>query len=199
MCISHKTIKKAFVLLLLLLIPLLGQTSDYGGGNSLETATEQSVTKRAACTPFYTAGGGKCVFSQGEYKYVIHESGKGIRSRYGFEDQSFQLPLRSGERIESINYATYRGDLVVVCEVTDGEYGAGTIVRLDGETLKVLWVLQVPTFNLSEGLIEGSYLYQDAYRFESKVDLNSGRYIWVHKPKEGWIRENEVSIDQRTK
>ena len=140
----------------------------------------QIPTQAAGCPlPYETTGEEYCSFSIAEYHFVIKQTGRGKRS---INDQvtTFKLRLRKGEYIEVLHYASYRRDLIIIAGVTDGESGGGTVYRLRGDSLLVKWILQVPAFNLSEGVIEDESLYLAGIGFVSRIDLEGGKYVWRH-------------------
>lgn len=115
------------------------------------------------------------------YKYRISGKGRRTRTGGGTATRYFNLRLAKGDSLQrSIYYAEYEGDLVLICEVSDGESGAGFVTRLDGRTLRMKWKRPIPAFNVGPGLIEDNYAYLTAIGFVAKVDLKSGVFVWKH-------------------
>lgn len=87
-------------------------------------------------------------------------------------------------------YAKYKDDWVILYDLTNGKSSGGSIIRLDGKTLKPKWNANISGFNIAKGLLENQFAYLGAMGFAAKIDLNSGRYVWKHddfyrKYKEG--------------
>ena len=120
-------------------------------------------------------------FSTTDHKYKIAANGRGRRSGTGVGLQSFNLRLHEGDTLQrNIYYAPHEGDVVLICEVSDGESGAGFITRLDGRSLRMKWKRAIPAFNVGEGLIEGDHAYLTAIGFVAKLNLHSGNFAWKH-------------------
>jgi hypothetical protein len=58
--------------------------------------------------------------------------------------------------------------------------GAGIVTRLD-TSLRPLWRLHFPAFNISVGVVEGSSLYLAGIGTVAAIDLRRGRYLWKHE------------------
>ena len=120
-------------------------------------------------------------FSTSKYRYKISNEGRGRRSGGNLATQPFKLRLdQVGNIIEHVYYAEFQDDILLICEDTDGEGGAGFITRLDQRTLKAKWWRAIPAFNIGQGLIEGNFAYVTAIGFVGKISLNTGAYVWQH-------------------
>ena len=120
-------------------------------------------------------------FSNANHHYTIFRSGRGLRKRNG-QTRSFNLRVPRSEHLtREIYHVEYRGDLVLIGELTDELNGYGFIVRLDGRTLRIKWKRSIRGFNVGVGLMDGKYAYVSAIGFVGKVDLNSGGYVWQHR------------------
>ena len=117
-------------------------------------------------------------FTVSGYKYTILGYGQGKREDSKGFIRSFKLPLNSNYLDAQIQYADYRGDVLLICETSDSEYGIGFITRLDGRTLKMKWKRTIPGFNLGQGLLESNHAYVTAIGFVGKVNLETGTYAW---------------------
>lgn len=121
-------------------------------------------------------------FSVSGYKYKLLSNGRGERTGAGHVARKFNLRLRKGDSLDHHFYhAEYKGDLLLICEVSDGNYGAGFITRLDGQTLRIKWKQQIPGFNVGPGLLEGDHAYLTAIGFIGKVNLRAGAVAWKHE------------------
>ena len=119
-------------------------------------------------------------FTVGDARYVVTYTGDGIRTRSKGATDRFRLPLDKGFEIEALDYFDRKGDLILVCGVTDGEAASGVVSRLDKKTLEQKWLADVPALNLDEAVIKGHWLYLTATGFIGKLDLHSGKYAWQH-------------------
>jgi len=121
-------------------------------------------------------------FSTANHNYSITNYGKGLRGSSNDTPQSFSLPLNKDDYLtSSLYYAEYQGDLLLIGEVSDGDYGSGFIVRLDKRTLRIKWKQIVNAFNVGQGLIDGDYTYVTGIGFIGKVSLKTGAYVWRHQ------------------
>ena len=162
-------------LLLLCASASLGQT-----GNAPSSAPQNGIAfaeargRGASLSPVFT-------FSTPGYSYRILSSGKGRRTGGNSPPRSFNLQVETGFRLEwAINFAEYKGDLLLICGYTNELDAAGFITRLDGRTLRIKWKAEIPAFNVGRGLIEDGYVYITAIGFVGKVTLRSGAYVWRH-------------------
>ncbi|MDT5295384.1 MAG: hypothetical protein QOJ76_2264 [Acidobacteriota bacterium] len=118
-------------------------------------------------------------FETSGFSYHIAANGNGRRTRDD-KTRRFNLRLEGGDYIETLYFSEYAGDLLLACGVTDGESGAGFVVRLEQPSMRARWKQHVPTFNPGEPLREGRYLYVTAVGFIAKLDLETGEYAWKH-------------------
>lgn len=120
-------------------------------------------------------------FSASGYNYKILSNGKGKRTGGQGAARPFNLRLSRDDHLSrAVYYAEYQGDLLLTCEISDGESGAGFLTRLDGRTLRMKWKRLIDAFNVGQGLIEDGYAYITAIGIIGKVDLRSGAYVWRH-------------------
>jgi len=119
-------------------------------------------------------------FSAGGFQYNVAENGIGHRSANN--QRTFNLRLaRHDYLMRELYFAEYEGDLLLIAEVSNGEYGMGFIARLDGTTLRMKWKRVIPGFNVGRGLLDGAYVYVTGIGFVGKVNLQSGAYAWRHE------------------
>jgi hypothetical protein len=120
-------------------------------------------------------------FSMSGYKYRILSTGRGRRTGGEITPRSLNLRLKEGDSLDrNVYYAEHEGDVLLICEVSDGEGGAGFITKLNGKTLRIKWKRWIPAFNIGQGLIEGDHAYLTAIGFVAKVNLKSGAFAWKH-------------------
>lgn len=121
-------------------------------------------------------------FSRSGYKYRISSDGRGRRTGARLPPRSFNLRLNKEDSLERVVYhAEYQDDILLLCEVSGADSGAGFITRLDGQTLRMKWKKWIPAFNVGQGVIEDDFAYVTAVGFVGKVDLKSGAFVWKHE------------------
>ena len=121
-------------------------------------------------------------FLIGKQKYEIKNNGQGKRLVGNNRIKRFHFLLEKNEIIEHrIYFARYKNDLIVICETSIFDSGAGFITRLDGKTLKAKWRKDIPAFNVAKGLIEGNSAYLGGIGFAAKINLENGKYLWKHE------------------
>jgi hypothetical protein len=152
----------------LLFVPFLIAAS---AGISRAGAT--TLTESACNAPLVVA---PCHFSTDGAQYDLSPHGHVHKSAPGAVDLTLQLPL-NGAVVDRVLYARYAGDMILICELDDGESGSGLIVRLDSQLLPK-WHLQFPTFNLFVGALEDRFLYQAGLGTVAKIDLERGTFVW---------------------
>lgn len=119
-------------------------------------------------------------FEAGGFSYHISANGNGRRTK-GNKTRRFNLRFDGPYFMEGLRFAVYEGDLLLACELNDGEAAAGLVVRLEQPSMRALWRQPVPSFNLGEPLREGPSLYLTGLGFVAKLDLRTGEYVWQHE------------------
>jgi hypothetical protein len=112
--------------------------------------------------------------------FELKRDATGRRRSSRGQSTRFRLKVESDEEINRVYYSEYKGDLLLLCELNAGGYGSGFVVRMDSQTLRQKWRVQIPAFNVSQALIEDNSVYLGATGFAGKLDLDSGRYLWKH-------------------
>lgn len=159
--------------------------------------TGTSVAQQPEVTPFTKVQSegierSNFEFSVSGYKYTILSNGRGRREGGQGPVRRFNLRLLKNDYLEQVLYhAEYRGDLLLICEISDGESGAGFITRLNGQTLAMKWKRSIPAFNVGQGLMESNHAYVTGIGFVGKVNLESGAYAWKHDNlyRSGYVRD----------
>jgi hypothetical protein len=119
-------------------------------------------------------------FEAGGFSYHVAANGNGRRTK-GDKTRRFNLRLDGPYFIEGLRFAVYEGDLLLACELNDGEAAGGLVVSLEQPSMRALWRQPVPAFNLGEPLREGRHLYLTGIGFVAKLDLRTGEYVWQHE------------------
>jgi hypothetical protein len=118
-------------------------------------------------------------FEMSGHTYRIAGHGAGQRIK-GDSTRRFNLRLDGGDHIERVYYAEYRDNLLLLCEVVDGERRAGFIARLEQPSMRARWKRLIPAFNVGEGLLEEEHVYLTGIGFIARLDLRKGEYVWQH-------------------
>lgn len=118
-------------------------------------------------------------FELSGFNYKIAGNGAGQRIK-GDSTRRFNLRLDGGDYIERVYFAEYRGNLLLLCGVTDGESSAGFIARLEQPSMRALWKRHIPAFNVGAGLLDEGHAYLTAIGFVARLDLRKGEYVWKH-------------------
>lgn len=126
------------------------------------------------------AGSAAFEFEAGGFSYHVAANGNGRRTK-GDRTRRFNLRLDGPYFIEGLRFAVYEGDLLLACELNDGEAAGGLFVSLGQPSMRAHWRRPVTTFNLGEPLREGRHLYLTGLGFVAKLDLRTGEYAWRHE------------------
>jgi len=119
------------------------------------------------------------VFSAGGRTITIRHDGTGeINGVMFIKFRSFNLKMGGPGRLERLYTAEVGGDLMLAYEVASGRSGWGYVARFTPSTNTFRWVTSVPSVNIGPGLIEGNYAYVTGQDFLSKLDLQTGKYVW---------------------
>lgn len=84
--------------------------------------------------------------------------------------------------LSKILYDTVGSDLLVVIELTDYETAHSVLTRYRIPELTRVWQLQIPAFNIGPALLdpEGSRVFITATGLIAAIDLDDGRFQWMH-------------------
>jgi len=114
------------------------------------------------------------------YRYKVTGDGQGVGRIASSDSVIFKVPLDTGFYIQRMYYKEFDGDLILIYEVSDNEMGAGKVVRLARNTLRMKWQQHIPAFSIGQGLVEGNMVYITAIGFVAKRDLSLGSFVWKH-------------------
>ena len=92
--------------------------------------------------------------------------------------------------IENLQFSDCLGDIIVVCELSDGDNGCGRVFRLDKDRLIVKWYAEIPAFNVGEPLLQNKHLYLTSLDWVGKLAVKTGNYDWqiggLYTRPSGW-------------
>ena len=165
---------KVFTLVLLIALALVvsaQQPSDQSSAASEQKAFNKVEVMGEGFRSFF-------MFSAEGFQYTIRADG--FAESYSGQRRRSNFNLRVGRNgyLVRVCFTEYEGDLLLVYEASDKEYGWGYVERLDQKTLKPRWLKPVSGFNIGPGLVEANYAYLSAADLLAKIDLRSGDYVW---------------------
>ena len=116
-------------------------------------------------------------FALGRFTYHFKPNGNAQRTK-GDDTRRFALSFGPGEAIKYIYFASYRGDLLLTCEVLGEHGGTSYAVRLEQPSMRARWTTNVPATQTGEPARDGSRLYVTGKNFAGAFDLESGELLW---------------------
>lgn len=141
------------------------------------------ASKTSADSP---AGAAAFEFEDGGFKYHVVANGNGRRTK-GERVRRFNLRLDGLDVVEGLRFAVYEGDLLLVCELYDGEARRGLVTLLEQPSMRALWRRPVPAADIGEPLRDGHSLYLTGAGFVARLDLRTGEYVWQHEELGGTL------------
>src|SRR5690348_1546751 len=109
----------------------------------------------------------------------VSDNGSGVQTDAAGGSRKLKLPVPSGMWLGGpVYFAPYKQDLLIQYGLSSGEESTAKIVRLDGLSLVVKWVVGGVPFNMTPGLIQGGLVYVTGIGFVGAIDLETGRYAW---------------------
>jgi hypothetical protein len=124
------------------------------------------------------------LFTAGGLSYSTRNDGWCESSSSTVLRRFFQLKMGRSGQIIRVYSAEYAGDLLLLYELSDDQFGWGYVMRFDPVKRVPRWVTPVGGYNLGPGLVEGDSVYLTAANFLAKLDLHSGRYVWQQQKME---------------
>lgn len=127
-------------------------------------------------------GGGPVAFEfeLSGYAYHVASNGNGRRVK-GARTRPFNLRLRGRDSITRLHFSKFKDDLLLLCEVSDGERGGAFAARLEQPSMRARWKLDVPSASIGPTLREGPRLYLTGRGFVALLDVDGGEYLWQHE------------------
>lgn len=133
-------------------------------------------------------------FEDGGFKYHVVANGNGRRVK-GDKTRRFNLRLDGRDYVEGLRFAVHEGDLLLVCELYDGEARSGLVTLLEQPSMRALWSRPVPAAEVGEPLRDGHSLYLTAFGFVARLDLRTGEYVWRHEELDGTLGDVRAGRD----
>lgn len=131
-------------------------------------------------------GGGPVAFEfeLSGYSYHVASNGNGRRVK-GARTRRFNLRLEGRDSITRLHFSKFKDDLLLLCEVSDGEREGAFAARLEQPSMRARWKLPVPPASTGPTLREGPRLYLTGRGFVALLDVDQGAYIWHHEGLHG--------------
>ena len=120
-------------------------------------------------------------FSIGGDQFTVRGYGEVTKSSPGSPDRTFKLSMDKESGIEHLYYLEDGDSLFFIYEMSDGESGWGNAAGFDRATLRPLWRVHIPGFNVGDALVEANFVYLTAIGFVAKLNLRTGKYAWKHE------------------
>ncbi|HLM57732.1 MAG TPA: hypothetical protein VK422_16620 [Pyrinomonadaceae bacterium] len=126
-------------------------------------------------------GGGPAAFEfeLSGYSYHVASNGNGRRAKGG-RARPFNLRLEGRDSITRLRFSKFKDDLLLLCEVSDGERQGAFAARLEQPSMRARWKLAVPSSSIGPALREGQRLYLTGRGFVALLDVDQGAYVWQH-------------------
>lgn len=158
---------------MVVVIPLF---AGHAAGKRAQQQAPLAATRQADCDAF------PCQLAVAGQTFTLTASGHLSKRTGNNSTRALRLPVPRRWEIDRVFVASFAGDVLIAYEVGDGEVGTARVVRVrvDRASLKQVWVVEIPAFNLSEGVFEQPYFYQAALGFVAKIDLRLGAFVWKH-------------------
>jgi len=119
-------------------------------------------------------------FELSGYSYRVAANGNGRRVK-GKRVRPFNLRLEGKDAITRLSFSKFKDDLLLLCEVSDGESGEGFVARLEQPSMRARWKLAVLSPTAGPTLREGAWFYLTGKGFVALLDIESGQYVWHHE------------------
>ncbi len=121
-------------------------------------------------------------FSVSKNRYEIRKNGKAKRINSKNRITNFRFKLDKDETLARVIYfLEYKNDLLVISESDIGDGRGVFIVRFNGKTLKAKWQQNISAFNVAKGVVENNSVFLVAIGYATKINLDTGKYVWKHE------------------
>jgi opacity protein-like surface antigen len=190
---NRTTLASALFALALAFAPRAAACATVAGGARADAPEFRRASKTSAASAPDAAA---FEFEVGGFKYHVVANGNGRRTK-GDKTRRFNLRLDGRDYVEGLRFAVYEGDLLLVCELYDGEERTGLVTLLEQPSMRALWSRPVPAAEVGEPLRDGHSLYLTAFGFVARLDLRTGEYAWLHEELGGALPGREAARDGR--
>jgi hypothetical protein len=160
--------------------------------NLFSALTDTAEQKTAEKTPIAAAQEGQFLnassdkdsmptkfwFELKDKKVIIDNEGNAEAKYSNGKVKRTKIPLPKYFQIEKMQFSGYLGDIIIVCELTDGDTCCGRAFRLDRDRFNVKWYAKIDGLNVGEPLQQDNRLYLTALGWVGKLDVLTGKYDW---------------------
>ena len=162
-------------LLLALCIGCMGAATD--APSQMQEAN--AVGLKGKPVTLYGDPGNTFRFTLGDTNLSVSDNGNGVQTDAAGRARKFRLPVSSGMWLGGpVYFAPYKQDFLIQYGLSSGEASTAKLVRLDGLSMAVKWIVGGIPFNMTPGLLQGGLLYVTGIGFIGAIDLDTGRYAW---------------------
>lgn len=162
-------------LILVLCIGCMGATVEA----PLQMQEASAVGQKGKPVNLYGDPGNTFRFTLGNTDLSVTDNGGGVQTDAAGRSRKLKLPVPSGMWLGGpVYFAPYKQDFLVQYGLSSGEESSAKLVRLDGLSLEVKWIVGGVPFNMTPGLIQGGFLYVTGIGFVGAINLDTGRYAW---------------------
>ncbi len=144
------------------------------------TASAQTRRTFDGATAFsdYASGQESFALRLGTRRCTLDASTVALACESASSRARLQLPSDDGT-VENVRHLSTATESIIAYELTDGEGGWTKLVRVDLANLRLVWEADLPSFNISDPLVEGASMFVAASGVVAKLDLNTGRFGWL--------------------
>ncbi len=82
--------------------------------------------------------------------------------------------------VESLAYASFEDDLIIVLVSSNGDFAGSKIARIDGITFIPEWATDFAGFNIGEPIIRNNSLYVTSIGAIGKINVDTGEFLWEY-------------------
>lgn len=145
----------------------------------IEMQEASAVGQKGKPVSLYGDPGNTYRFTLGNTDLSVTDNGGGVQTDAAGRSRKLKLPVPSGMWLGGpVYFAPYQQDFLIQYGLSSGEESSAKLLRLDGLSLDVKWVVGGVPFNMTPGLIQGGFLYVTGIGFVGAIDLDTGRYAW---------------------
>lgn len=119
-------------------------------------------------------------FKVGDREFMLDRKGVLTCKRTGAKPIKFRLQVAKGYCVEAIQAFDDSKRLFVLASISNWDSGGAIIQAFDLNTGKSAWSRNFRAFNIGQSVVFDSSWIITGIGAIAKVDLNTGRYVWIH-------------------
>lgn len=117
------------------------------------------------------------LFSTSARKYTIRHDGFGEVAASGKRKEVFSLNLNAPSRLERVYFSEYEGDLLLLCELSDGRSTGSSLLRMNQQTRKIRWLKWIQIDDIESCVVEGDEVHCGLADNMTKFNLKTGALL----------------------